>query len=137
MKKTYIFISLLILIPVFIAGNFACKSGSSSNIDEAAVLAYADPAAETTLQGLSEKDVTKYTQYGNAKFKAAVTQEVLDKVASQIENQLGTYESKEFKNVEEIQGYIVVHYKATYTKGTVGVRLSFDKDHMVAGQYFE
>jgi hypothetical protein len=137
MKKVYVFIPLLILISILIAGTFACRSGSSSNIDEAAVLAYADPATETTLQGLSEKDITKYTQYGDAQFKAGVTQEVFDKVASQIENQLGTYVSKEFSRIEEVQGYTVVHYKAKYTKGTIGVRVAFDKEHLVAGQYFE
>ena len=86
---------------------------------------------------MSENNLAKYTQYGNAEFKAAVTQEILDPVASQINSQLGAYESKEFLRTEEQQGYIIVHYKAKYDKGDVGVRMVFDTDHLVAGQFFE
>ena len=66
-----------------------------------------------------------------------MTQEVLDKAATQIISQLGTYISKEFLKVEEEQGYTIVHYEAKYTKGEVGIRMVFDKDHLVAGQFFE
>jgi hypothetical protein len=89
------------------------------------------------LKGLSENNLAKYTQYGNAEFKAAVTQEILDPVASQINSQLGAYQSKEFLRTEEQQGYIIVHYKAKYAKGEVGVRMVFDTNHLVAGQFFE
>jgi hypothetical protein len=66
-----------------------------------------------------------------------VTQEVLDAAAAQIEGQLGTYESKEFLYVEEQGEYTLVHYKAKYAKGEVGVKMVFDADHLVAGQWFE
>jgi hypothetical protein len=79
----------------------------------------------------------KYTQNANSEFKAAVTQEILDKTATQINSQLGNYASKEFLRVEEQEGYIIVHYKAEYTKGDVGIKMVFDKDHLVAGQWFE
>jgi hypothetical protein len=137
MKKALLSIVFLMILSVIIGGTFACKSAPSSSIDVDAVRAYADPAAETTLQGLSEKDLSKYVEYSNAEFKAAVTQKIFDTTADQIESKLGTYESNEFKSVEEIQGYIVVHYRAKYTNGEVGVRLSFDDEHLVAGQYFE
>jgi len=130
-------ILLFAILSILIGGAIACKSSSSPLLDETTVRAYADPATDSTLQGLSENSLAKYTQYGNAQFKAAVTQEMLNQVANQITNQLGTYVSKEYLRVEELQGYIVVHYKAKYTKGDVGVRMAFDKDHLVAGQYFE
>lgn len=98
---------------------------------------YAGAATETTLQGLSEKDLGKYIQYGNPGFKAAVTQEVLDTAAAQINSQLGAYKSKEFLYVEEQDEYTIVHYKAKYEKGEVGVKMVFDADHLVAGQWFE
>jgi hypothetical protein len=98
---------------------------------------YAGVATETTLQGLSEDNLEKYTQYGNADFKAAVTQEILDTTAAQINSQLGTYESKEFLSVEVQGPYTIVHYKAKYTKGEIGVRMVFDTEHLVAGQWFE
>ena len=127
----------LIMLLTLIGGVIACKSGPSTTPEEDAILAYADPATETTLQGLSEDNLAKYTQYGNAGFKAAVTQEMLDQVADQINNQLGAYESKEFLRTEEQQGYVIVHYKAKYAKGEAGVRMVFDTDHLIAGQFFE
>ena len=95
------------------------------------------PATETTLQGLSENNLAKYTQCANSEFKAAVTQEILEKTANQINSQLGKYISMEFLKTGEQDGYIIVHYKAKYAKGEVGVKMVFDKDQLVAGQWFE
>jgi hypothetical protein len=137
MKNVFRLIFLIVIILVLLGGMIGCKSSASSTFDANAVRAYADTATEATLLGLSENNLAEYIQNGNAQFKAAVTQENFDKIANQLANQLGTYVSKEFLSTEEIQGYIVVHYKATYTKGSVGVRMAFDNDHLVAGQYFE
>jgi hypothetical protein len=137
MRKINGLITLLIVLLTILGGAVSCQSSSSSNIDQSAVRAYADPATETTLQGLSENNLAKYTQYGNPEFKAAVTQEILDEAAAKISGQLGAYESKEFLRIEEQGGYIIVHYRAKYEKGEVGIRMVFDQDHLVAGQWFE
>jgi len=137
MRKIIGLITLLVILLTIIGGAVACKSSSPSTIDESAVRAYADPATEMTLQGLSENNLVKYTQYGNPEFKAAVTQEILDEAAAQIGGPLGAYESKEFLSIEEQGDYILVHYEAKYEKGEVGIRMVFDKDHLVAGQWFE
>ena len=137
MRKTVILITPLALLLTLAGGAIACKSSPSSTPDESAIRAYADPATETTLQGLSENNLEKYTQYGNSEFKAAVTQEILEEAATQISSQLGAYQSKEFLRIEEQGGYILVHYKAKYEKDEVGIRMVFDQDHLVAGQWFE
>ncbi len=137
MRKITYSLLFLFLLSALIGGIIACKSSPSSSLDESTVRAYADPATETTLQGLSENSLAKYAQYGNAEFKAALTQEILDKTAAQINSQLGAYQSKEFLRIEEQEGYIIVHYKAKYAKGDVGIRMVFDKDHLIAGQWFE
>jgi hypothetical protein len=124
-------------IVLTLAGVAACNPGATPIADATAVRAYADPATETTLQGLSEQNLAKYTRYGNAAFKAALTQEILDKTATQVNTQLGAYQSKEFLRTESQQGLTIVHYRAKYTNGEVGVRMVFDKDHLVAGQWFE
>lgn len=62
---------------------------------------------------------------------------MLNQVAAQISNQFGAYVSKEYLRLEELQGHIIVHYRAKYTKGNVGIRMAFDKEHLVAGQFFE
>ena len=137
MRKIIGLITLLVISLIILGGAVACPASSPSTIDESAVRAYADPATETTLLGLSENNLAKYTQYGNSEFKAAVTQEILDEAAAQIGGQLGAYESKEFLRAEEEGGYIIVHYKAKYEKGEVGIRMVFDQDNLVAGQWFE
>ncbi len=136
--KNSLRLTLLVIVTIglFVAV-VGCGAAPSPTIDENAVRAYADPATETTLQGLSEGDLAKYTEYGDAGFKAAVTQAILDPVTAQINNQLGTYVSITFLSVEQTDEYVVVHYKAKYTKGEVGVRMVFDAEGLVAGQFFE
>jgi len=115
----------------------ACTSQPASTLDVAAVRAYADAATETALQGLSEGDLEKYTRDANEEFKQAVTQEVLDTASTQVGAQWGTFQSIEFLGAEESEGYVVVHYRATYSRGKMGVRMVFDADQLVAGQWFE
>ena len=130
--RTVFGVVLVILLAVAIIG-----CGESETIEPSGEPEYASAATETTLQGLSENDLEKYARYGNPEFKAALTQEILDKAAAQIGSQLGAYESKEFLYTEEKDGYTIVHYKAKYAKGEAGIRMVFDKDHLVAGQWFE
>lgn len=136
MKKTFKLMSLIFITLILLGGAIACKSGSST-IDENAVRTYADPATETTLQGISENSLEKYTQNANSQFKGALTQETFNTLVTQINSQLGNYVSKQYLRTEEDQGYIIVHYEATFSKGKVGVRMVFDNNHLVAGQWFE
>ena len=106
-------------------------------LDEAAVRAFADEATRITMEGLSEGDLAKYTSHANAVFKAALDEATLQASAIAITSQLGTFESAEYLSWEMQEGYIIVHYRARYTDGTVGVRMVFDEDHLVTGQWFE
>jgi hypothetical protein len=135
-KKTISSLSLLSILFMIIGGATACVS-TGTPVDETAIRAYADPITDATLKGLSANSLSDYVKSGNAAFKAAVTQSVFDKAVSQINGQLGSYVSVSFLRGEEKDGYVIVHYKATYTKGDVGVRMIFDKDHLLAGQWFE
>ena len=137
MKKQvnlFLFSAILFIILSLITG---CKSNTITAADETAVRTYADPATEMTLQGLSEDNLAKYTQYGNTGFNTAVTQPILDTTATKINNQYGTFVSVEFQSTEQQQGYIIVYYKAQYTKGSTTVRMVFDTDQKVAGQWFQ
>ena len=141
MKKSLLFLFLLIISLTAIAAAVGCKSSSTTSktvsAADSAILAYADPATETTLQGLSEDNLAKYIQYGSPEFKAALTQDILDKTASQLKSQIGTYVSKEFLRTEQQDVYTIVHYKAKYTKSSVGIRMVFDRNRQIAGQWFE
>ena len=153
MRKTGQVTLVLVVLLTILSSGISCKSVSTAsttasstvnttassitNNDDSAIRAYADPETETTLQGLSENNIAKYTQYGNPEFKAALTQDIFNKTYTQINSQLGTYVSKEFLSTEQQQGYTIVHYKAKFTKGNTGIRMVFDSNHLVAGQWFE
>ncbi len=143
MKKVIV-LMLPVLLLALAGGAIACTGSTSPTqtpptptLDVSAIRAYADPATDTTLQGLSESNLAKYTQCSDAQFKAALTQDAFDKTVAQVNTQLGAYISKEFKSIEEQGGYTIVHYKVKYAKADVGVRMVFDSDHLVAGQWFE
>ena len=65
-----------------------------------------------------------------------MTQDILDTTAAQVGGQLGDFQSIEFLRAEQSDGYVVVHYRATYARGKVGVRMVFDQDKLIAGQWF-
>ncbi len=149
MKLKTVFLLTLGLILIVAAAAISCSGSptaspspspsptATTGLDVSAIRAYADPATTTTMQGLSESNLAKYVQYGNPAFKAAMTQAIVDQTAAQVGAQLGTFVSAEFLRVEEQDGYNLAHYKAKYTRGEVGVRMVFDKNRLVAGQWFE
>ena len=57
MRKITYWVFLLVVLLALSGGIIACKSNPSSTPEESAVRAYADPATETTLQGLSENSL--------------------------------------------------------------------------------
>jgi hypothetical protein len=140
MKTMLRYILTAVVLFAILASVGACSSApttTTENAEVTAIRAYADPATRATLEGLSENSVSKYTQHANAQFKAALTQDVLDKTAAQIKSQLGNFISITFVKTEQQAPYTIVHYKAKYEKGEVGVRMVFDSDKLVAGQWFE
>jgi hypothetical protein len=132
LKKLPILLFILALLGLILAG-----CGQSTTTPATAEPDYASAITDTTLKGLSDDNLEEYTRYGNADFKAAVTQQVLDTTSAQIKSQLGTYESKVYLSTEIQGNYTIVHYRAKFTKGEVGMKMVFDTDHLVAGQWFE
>ena len=146
-------IFLISIILVTIISTTACSSNSttpssvSSPVtptatnttagDDAAIRAWADPETESSLQGFSEGNLAKYTQDGSPELIAALTQAAFDASAAQLKTKFGTYISKEFLSTVQQDVYIIVHYKAKFSKNSVGVRMVFDKNHKIAGQWFE
>jgi hypothetical protein len=132
LNKLILPVILVVLSVTILAG-----CGQSTTSQASTEPDYARAITETTLQGLSERDLAKYTEYGNQGFRAAVTHEILDATAVPLNQQLGTFESVEYLSTEEQDEYTIVHYRAKYSQGETGVRMVFDRDHLVAGQWFE
>ena len=137
--RRLIFVVTLMLAAVL--GLVACSSGKSPTTTESAevkaIRAYADPAAETMMRSFQNDSLTEYTKYGDAQFSAAVTAAVFAPVATQMRAQYGDFVSLQFLSTENQSGYIIVHYKAKFQKGQLGLRMVFGADHLVAGQFFE
>jgi len=135
-RTAYLLLLMATLMSLGVSG-IACQSSPSAHPDESLIRQYADSATEVCLHGLSEGDLEKYTQHANDDFKAAVTQEMVNTTATQLENQLGSFKSIEFLSIDQDEDYTIVHYRATYASGDVGVRMVFDRDQLIAGQWFE
>jgi hypothetical protein len=101
------------------------------------VQGYADPATQAVLQGLSENDYAQFMQYCNADMRAALTQEKFSQTSTQLLRQVGPFISLKFLSTETRDNYVIVHYEAKYEKTALKIRMVFDNDHKVAGQWFE
>jgi hypothetical protein len=123
--------------PSATTGTTPAVSSTAPGPEETAIRAWADPVTVTTLQGLSEGSLGKYTQNASAQFKAALAPDTFSKTVAQLNTQLGAFQSVTFLRIEKQGVYIIVHYKAKYAKSDVGIRMVFDQDHLVAGQWFE
>ena len=137
MNRTVRLALILTVVCSLAIGIIGCKSDPTATPETDAIRAYADPATETTLQGLSQNDLEQYTRYGNAAFKAAVTQEILTQTADQLNAQLGDFSAIKFLRTESEGGYTIVHYQAQYAEGEIGIRMIFDQNQLIAGQWFE
>ena len=130
-------IALVILPLAMSLGAVSCSAAPAATTPAEDTRSYADPAADALMQAISSNDMAKYVQYGNPQFKAAVTQAIFDQLATQMESQLGKFVSNEFLSTDKQDQYVIVHYRAKFEKGTLGLRMVFDQDKKVAGQFFE
>jgi hypothetical protein len=136
-KKIFLSVVLVALVALVLAGCGSPTKTPSTTSPATPEPDYASAITDTTLKGLSDDSLEEYTRYGNAGFKAALTQQKLDETSAGLTSQLGTYESKEYLSTETRDSYTIVHYRVKYSQGEIGVRMVFDTDHLVAGQWFE
>lgn len=135
MGRLNIFFISIVLLSLGVLALAGC--GQSATAPATPEPDYAGAITETTLKGLSDDNLEEYIRYGNADFKAAVTQQMLDEASFQVKSQLGTYKSKEYLSTETQDSLTIVHYKVKFSQAETGVRMVFDADHLVAGQWFE
>ena len=131
MRRICMTVLFLLTLSTLIFGAISCKSEEDSIRD------YADPATEAMLKGMSDSDYDQYIEHANDAFKAALTEEMFDLSAAQINSQLGAFKSIEYTSYEDQEGLVIVHYTAKYEKMEVGIRMVFDSDKLIAGQWFE
>ena len=139
MHKLIVFWLVILLGVGLILATGGCSQAGSTPLSTTPnpVQSYADPATIVMFQGLSENDLSKYLQYCNADMKAAVSSDVLSATSKPLTAQYGQFQSIQFLSTENQNAYVIVHYKAKFTKGDLKVRMVFDANHLIAGQWFE
>lgn len=118
MKRIAILFLLLFLLP-------ACSNG----IDKEKVQEYADPMVENILQGMNEDNYEKFSKdFGPIMLDALNAENYDGIIKKQIKEIIGNYESKELAKVDKVsqgdEDYIVVIYKATFSKETSDVAVT-------------
>ena len=118
MKRIAILFLLLFLLP-------ACSNG----IDKEKVQEYADPMIENILQGMNEDNYEKFSKdFGPIMLDALNAENYDGIIKKQIKEIIGNYESKELAKVDKVsqgdENYIVVIYKATFSKETSDVAVT-------------
>lgn len=143
--RRFLLFTVMAVIVVVALGMVGCSSkpgGTTTTVsptttNPGGALAQATLAADTMMRSFQDKSLAEYVKYGDAQFKAAVTQAIFDQLATQMQNQYGNFISNTFLSSDNAQGYNIFHFKAVFQKGDVGLRIVLDSDNLVAGQFFE
>jgi hypothetical protein len=99
--------------------------------------AYTDPATQNAMQGLSENNYEKYTRDFSPAMQAATTLAAIEKISAQIKTQFGNFVELKYLSTENQPQYLIVHYSAKYEKGELKIKMVFDQNQKIAGQWFE
>jgi hypothetical protein len=144
-KKLFITAVCLVLALVTAAALAGCSSPTKTPTTQTGTATspatsepdYAHAIADAMMKGLSNDNLEEYIRYGDAQFKAAVTQEILDAAAIPLKDKYGEYESITYISTETSDQFTIFHYRAKFSQDEIGLRMVFDQDHLVAGQFFE
>ena len=90
---------------------------------------YANQMTESALQGISDGNYTKFTEYFSPTVKMLMTETAFYETSQQVTSLIGDYRDKEFWKVETTEdGYTAVYYKA---------RFSDEPEDVIVRVYFE
>ena len=143
MKTKLIFIiSIILLIPSIITGcsKVTPTSTSDSNISlDPTILAFASPMAENLLVALKNNDIQAFrANYDDAMLKAT-TEDAFQSLRTQLESQLGAYQSMTPNQIQTGGGFINVFYTVNFEKGplTMQLVLTETEPHQISGLWFK
>ncbi|MGE5404132.1 MAG: DUF3887 domain-containing protein [Candidatus Saccharibacteria bacterium] len=77
--------------------------------------AFADPAAEQILQGISNNNYEQFSKYFSGQLKMQITKERFDKNNPKIRKAMGTYVSKSFMTRSVNEGVDNIMYKVVFS----------------------
>ncbi|MCK4368852.1 MAG: DUF3887 domain-containing protein [Dehalococcoidales bacterium] len=110
MSKSMVKVACGVLIMLItIAGASACAT-------EMAEPDYANQIVESALQGMSDGDYAKFTEYFSPAAQSAMDETTFDEASQLIKSLIGDYIDKEFWKAEEDGEYTIVYYKANFSQ---------------------
>ena len=129
-------IALVFLITV-LAGCSNAKAVTGSLRDE--ILAYADPATDSILQGMNDHDYATFSKDFDDTMKNAINETQFQSMEQTIIGKVGKYVSRKLDSVVDQDKYYQVMYNAKFEQDDpVLVRVVFTKDtHQVSGLFFD
>lgn len=135
MLRPYKLILLLI-------GIILLTSCGKKKLDISQVRGYSDSIVENILEAVNEDDYEKYSADFNDTMKDALTKDVFISQNKIVKNKIGSYVSKDFGMAQREKDYIVVLYKAKFTKEPkdVIVKIVYENNNgniKVAGLFFD
>jgi hypothetical protein len=133
--KSIIFASAVMLI----AASLGC---GTKKISEADVKSYADPAAENLMQAFNDENYDNFSRDFDKVMKEKLTEASFKQMITQMKPLIGNYVSMNFYQAVSQDKYVVVVYKAKFTKETsdVYVKVTFQKlndKEYVSGLFFD
>lgn len=108
MTKRQRLIACLLLVALLTMAITACSPAMEPE--------YAPSPTESTLQGMSDGDYAKYTEYFIPEIRTELSEAAFQEVSQLIKSKIGNYVDKVFWKVEVSSQYTVVYYKARFSQ---------------------
>jgi hypothetical protein len=140
--KFLLIISIILLIPSMITGCSKATPTSTSDLNislDPTILAFASPMAKNLLVALKNNDIQAFkVNYDDAMLKAT-TEDAFQSLRTQLESQLGAYQSMTPNQIQTGGGFINVFYTVNFEKGplTMQLVLTETEPHQISGLWFK
>ena len=138
-RKLLSLIFLVALLPLSGCLSLSPKVETLSGAPRAAVLVYAEPAADNLLAAMNANDFKAFSRDFDSAMKSAVSEKVFGDIQTSVIAKNGNYLSRQVTTVEKIGAYYRVLYAADFEKQKgFKILLVFDEaePHLIAGLFF-
>jgi uncharacterized lipoprotein YajG len=133
-------ITLLVMVLLFLLSACASPTQTAENSGlDPAILAVASPMAENLMVALKNNNFQAFrANYDDAMLKAT-TEDAFQSLRTQLESQLGAYQSMTPKQIQTGGGFINVFYTVNFEKGPVTMQLVLTEGepHLISGLWFK
>jgi len=134
-----IIISCICLLLLFFLGSCSTTKKVEPNEMEK-ISALVKPRIDSMMQGFSDNNYQKYSEYFDAKMRTGLPESGFDDTRKLITGKIGNYQSYEIADILETQNFItVVCYAVFENEEKVTIRVIFDPnaDYSISGIWYD